>query len=80
MENLTPAQTWLLAALPATAAELLTDCRVAARNHLCVGLPRTDDELKRMMASLQLLGLCEHRADGWHRTIAKPKKEGRLFE
>ena len=77
--DLTPAQTWLLAALPATHDELLKECWTGSRHQLCVGLPRTEDELKRMMASLQLLGLCEHRADGWHRTVAKPKKERSLF-
>lgn len=77
--DLNPAQTWLLASLPATAAELLYESREAGRMSVCIGLPRTDDELRRMMASLQLLGLCEHLADGWHRTAPKPKKEGRLF-
>lgn len=78
--DLTFAQSWLLAALPEDDGQLLKDSRTAANLNLCVGLPKTDDELKRMMASLQLLGLCEHRADGWHRVEQKPKKEGRLFE
>ena len=80
MENLTPAQTWLLASLPGTHAEVLRETKEAARLGLCIGLPLTSDELRRMLASLQLLGLCEHRADGWHRVAKKPKKEARLFE
>lgn len=78
--ELTPAQTWLLAALPAGTAELLDECRHAGRLNLCVGLPRTLEELLRMLADLEKLGLCEHRSYSWHRTNPKPKKEGRLFE
>ena len=77
--DLTPAQSWLLAALPENDGQLLKDSRTAANLNLCVGLPLVDDELKRMMASLQLLGLCEHRADGWHRTVTKQKTERSLF-
>jgi hypothetical protein len=78
---MTPAQTYILAALPATDAELLCDCRAASRNHLCIGLPLTDSELRRMMAGLQLLGHCEHRADGWFMTAPKPTepKQKELF-
>lgn len=78
---MTPAQTYLLAAIPATDAELLYESREAGRLNLCVGLPRTDDELRRMMAGLQLLGHCERRADGWHRTTPKATepKQKELF-
>jgi hypothetical protein len=78
---MTPAQAYLLAALPATDAELLSDCRTASRNSLCIGLPLTDTELRRMMAGLQLLGHCERRADGWFRTTPKPTepKQKELF-
>lgn len=79
--DLTPAQTYLLASLPATDAELLAECRTASRLNLCIGLPLTGDELRRMMAGLQLLGHCEHRADGWHRTLPKAPepKQKELF-
>jgi len=78
---MTPAQNFLLAALPATDAELLAECRTASRLNLCLGLPLTSDELRRMMAGLQLLGHCEHRADGWHRTMPKATepKQKELF-
>lgn len=80
-EVVTPAQTYLLAAIPATDAELIAECRTAGRLNLCIGLPRTDDELRRMMAGLQLLGHCERRADGWHRTMPKATepKQKELF-
>ncbi len=79
--EMTPAQTYLLAALPSTEGELLGDCRTAGRLNLCIGLPRTSDELRRMLASLQLLGHCERRADGWHRTLPKAvePKQKELF-
>jgi hypothetical protein len=77
--DLNTAQAYILAALPATDAELYVDCRTASANKLCIGLPLTDSDLRRMMAGLQLLGHCEHRADGWHRVTQKAWK-GTLFE
>jgi len=80
MENLTPAQTWLLASLPGTHAEVLIETKEAARLGLCVGLPRTDDELRRMTSDLAAAGHCELIGGEWQRTRPKPKKEARLFE
>lgn len=73
--DLTPAQSWLLASLPATADSLLYESRTAANLNLCIGLPRTEDELNRMMGLLHLHGHCDLRDGTWHRTALKPKKD-----
>jgi hypothetical protein len=78
--DLTPAQAYILAALPATDAELYVDCRTASANKLCEGLPHevTGSDLALMMADLEKLGHCERRADGWFRTtpkVTEPKQK-----